>query len=147
MPEKSKLDTVSVTYPERITITTDGAEREIFMSFGLLNHLTTIVGDPARVASIPLNPELRREVLESVLAKRKPSGKLEEKIDLDDVDISIADVETLLDWVSGHVMSFFIRSLQKVAAVTQAHQTELASLVSFLDGSKGSASEKPSSGA
>ena len=132
--------------PETFQVKVNGEDREIFMSFGLLNELTTIVGDPGAVAAITMNPEMRNKVLASALAKRKPSGKIEEKVDIDDVEITIKDVESLLDWVAGHVMSFFVRSLRKVAAVNEKYEAPLKDLVSSLGGSRGSASATPSSG-
>lgn len=143
MATKAEKPTVS----DKITINVDGTDREIFMSFGLLNHLTSIVADPARVAAIPIVPEIRNEVLKAVLAIRKKSGKIETPVaDIDDIDISIQDVERILDWIAEHVMSFFVRSLNKVVATTKEHQQDLTALASFLGGSSASASETPSSG-
>jgi hypothetical protein len=131
---------------ETFDISVNGEDRSIFMSFGLLNDLTSIVGDPGAIASLTLNPDMRNGVLKSALAKRKKSGKIEEEVDIDDLDVSIKDVEALLDWVSGHVMSFFVRSLRKVAAVNEKYEAPLRDLVSSLGGSKSSASVTPSSG-
>jgi hypothetical protein len=129
--------------PSTFAVKVNGEDREIFMSFGLLNELTTVVGDPGAIASITLNPEMRNKVLESALAKRKPSGKIEEPVDMDDLDISIDEAEKLLDWVSGHVMSFFVRSLRKVAAVNEKYEAPLRDLVSSLGGLKNSPSATP----
>lgn len=127
---------------DKITVKVDDTDREIFLSFGLLNELTTIINDPARVAAISLDPELRTNVLNSVLATRRKNGKLEAPADVSDLDISIEDVEKLLEWASEHIMSFFVRSLRLVDKVSQQHQREVEGLVSSLAGSKNSASKK-----
>lgn len=132
--------------PETFTVKVNEEDRDIFMSFGLLNELTTIVGDPGAAAAITMNPDMRNKILTAALAKRKKSGKIEETVDIDDLDISINDVEALLDWVSGHVMSFFVRSLRKVAAVNAQYEAPLKDLVSSLGGSKSLVSATPSSG-
>lgn len=142
MPTKSTTEQLP-ELPETFTLKVNGEDREVFMSFGLLNELTTIVGDPGAIASLTLNPEMRNKVLAAALAKRKKSGKVEETIDIDDVDITITDMENVLDWVSGHVMSFFVRSLRKVAAVNEKYEAPLKDLVSSLVGSKTSASANP----
>ncbi len=132
--------------PATITVTVDDQSRDIFMSFGLLNELTSVIDDPQRIASIPLNNDVRNQVLSMVLADRKKSGKLIAEIDLSETDISISDVEILIDWVQGHLLDFFVRSLKRVMALTKNHEAEVASLASSLDGFKGLISSGPSSG-
>ncbi len=126
---------------DKLKVTIDGEERTLFMSFGLLNEIATLVGDPARVPAIPVDAILREEVLMAAFAKRKKSGKITEAIeDFEDLDVSIEDVEATLDWVVEHVMSFFVRSLRKVVQVTKANEEDLKDLASFLGGSAALAS-------
>ncbi|CCV12934.1 hypothetical protein MESS4_510101 [Mesorhizobium sp. STM 4661] len=125
-----------------ITIKQDDVERELFMSFGLLNELSILIGDPGQIAAVPVNPEMRRSILLACLAQRKKSGKVEKPVaDFDDLDISISDVEAILAWTMDHLMDFFVRSLKKVVQVTETHKTDLASLASSLAGSPASASK------
>ena len=131
---------------DTITIKVDGEDREIFMSFGLLNELTKIIGDPARVASVTVDPEMRDDVLNAVLSKRKTSGKIISQADIDDIDIPVEDVEILLDWASEHALSFFIRSLKKVIVMTKKHEDEMKALASSASGFSDSLSGTQSSG-
>lgn len=128
---------------ETITVNLNGEDREIFMSFGLLNELTKIVADPSRLGAINLDPELREEFLISLLSKRKKSGKIEEVVDFDDMEISIEDIEKVISWAQEHVMSFFVRSFRNIQQVTGKYQEEVTSLTSSLAGSKSSPSKKP----
>lgn len=124
-----------------LTITVDEVEREFFMSFGLLDALTRTIGDPANIGAVHSEPNLREDVLKALLAERKKSGKvITASNDVDDYDISIADIEKLLDWAVEHVMSFFVRSLQKVVNVTERHKGQMEALASSLAGSNASAS-------
>ncbi|MES0134511.1 hypothetical protein NKJ88_06045 [Mesorhizobium sp. M0016] len=119
-----------------LTIKLDEAERELFMSFGLLNELSILVGDPGRIASVPVNSDMRRDILMACLAVRKKSGKVEKPVaDFDDLDISISDVEAILTWTMDHLMDFFVRSLKKVNQVMATHKTDLDTLASSLAGS------------
>lgn len=121
---------------DKITITVDDAEREIFMPFALVNELAKMVGSPDDVPQIFVNGELRDEVLKSVLAVRKKSGKIIDPVaDLDDVELSIDDAEALLGWVAGHVMGFSVRSLQQVTDLSMKHQKDMDRLESSLGGS------------
>lgn len=122
---------------EKLEIKQDGQTRELFMSFGLLNVLTGIVGDPDRVVAIPLNRELRETVLREVLTERSKSGKPTGGTpEIDDLEISVADVEKILAWVAEHVLGFFMRALKQVSAVTEKHRPEVEGLLSSFGGSK-----------
>lgn len=127
---------------DTITIKQNDEDRELFMSFGLLNELTRIIGDPSRVTQVALDPALRDEFLTALFAKRKKSGKIEEAADIEDLDISYEDVEKALTWAQEHVMSFFVRSFRQIKAVTEKHEAEVTSLTSSLGGSKSSPSKK-----
>lgn len=128
------------------SINVDGEEREIFMSFGLLDTLCRIIGDPSNVAQVHVNFELREQVLKETLAERKKSGKLVKHVDVDELDISIEDVEDLISWASEHVLVFFIRSLSKVAEMTRKTEGPIKDLVSSFPGLSDSALSKESSG-
>ena len=106
------------------------------MPFALVNELAKMVGSPDDVPQIFVNGELRDEVLKSVLAVRKKSGKIIDPVaDLDDVELSIDDAEALLGWVAGHVMGFSVRSLQQVTDLSMKHQKDMDRLESSLGGS------------
>lgn len=136
------LGTTMSTISDKLTIKINDEERELFMSFGLLNELTKIVVDPSRVGAVNLDPELRESFLTALFAKRKKSGKVEEDIDYDDIDISVEDVESALSWAQEHVLSFFVRSFRNIQTVTEKYSEEVTSLTSSLAGSKGSVSKK-----
>lgn len=126
---------------DKITIAFEGADRDLLMSYGLLNELAKIVGSPEIAPSISIDERLREEVLGACLATRKPSGKVTKKVeDLDDLDLSIDDVERLLDWATEHVLSFFVRSLGKMVKRVEANRDVLEGLKSSLDGLEASAS-------
>ena len=136
-PAEPKLD-------PKISVKFNGEDREVFMSFGLLNSLTKVIGDPTRIPAVGVDPELREDVLSELLADRKPSGKISKPIeDIDDIEIPIEDVELLLNWASEHVMGFFLRSLNKAAELQKKHAPAMTALLSSLDGSTNSALKTP----
>jgi hypothetical protein len=125
----------------KLTITQDGKERELFMSYGLLNVLSIAVGSPELVPAMSLDDELRTEVLKAVLAERKVTGKVVQAIaDLEEIEISIDDVEAVLDWAGEHLMGFFMRRLAKSAKHVENHKSLLEGLKSSMDGLRSLAS-------
>lgn len=120
---------------QTITVNVDGEDREILMSFGLLNELTALVADPGFVPRIMTDVDLRESILISALSERSKTGKITKELeDITDVDISMVDFERVLTWVMDHVMSFFIRSTQTIVRVTKQHKDTMEALGSSLDG-------------
>lgn len=114
---------------DKLTITVDGKERELFASFGLVNALTKIVTSPDQVPFISVDSELREAVFEAVLAERSPSGKvLSSSPKLDDVEISLEDAERLLEWVERVILGFFLRSLKRTAKLSEENKEVLEGL-------------------
>ncbi|MCV0350190.1 MAG: hypothetical protein K5863_08945 [Nitratireductor sp.] len=131
---------------DRFEITQDGETREIFMSFGLQNEITTLMGDPAIAASTYFDPELREKVLLAALHERTKTGKIVSKAEeLEDFDISVSDIEALLAWEVEHAIAFFARSMDRVKKLKNQLES-LTADVSSLNGSANSPSKKPSSG-
>jgi hypothetical protein len=126
----------STTVKDKITVKVNGEDREIFMSFGLLNSVTKIVYDMQMVATMALVPELREDVLKQLLAKRTPSGKVTAAIDdIDEIDISIDDVVSLLDWTSEHLLDFFLKALDKAKSMADRNQARMTALMPSGSGS------------
>lgn len=132
---------------DKLSINYNGVEHELFMSYGLLNELAKLVGSPEVAPSISIDEHLREAVLSTCLAERKRSGKLIKSVeDIDDLDISVSDIEAILDWATEHVLSFFVRSLAKMVSRVEANKDVLEGLKSSMDGLQASHSGNPSSG-
>lgn len=113
-----------------LTVTIGGVERELFMSYGLLTKLSKELETADAVGAVPHDPEMRDNVLKIALTERTRSGKAIKEIkDLDDVEISLEDVEAVLGWVMEHLTGFFVRGLQKTKKVLD-DQKELTDLFS-----------------
>jgi hypothetical protein len=125
-----------MTITNTLTVKVNGADREIFMSFGLLNVLSRHVGGVENVGTIALDHELRDTVLTEMLSERSKAGKLLNKIDMEDVDIEVDDVLKLLEWATEHVLNFFVNSLGTAKRLADQQAEKLASLMPSPDGSK-----------
>lgn len=124
---------------DRITlkvITASGAveEREIFMSYGLLNSLVRVLGDPSRTAALDLDPDLAEQVLLLVLIPRSPTGK--PTVSFEEFELPGLDPEEaykLFDWVKEAVLSFFVKRLRKTIDAIEEKKDDLASLGSSMN--------------
>lgn len=127
-----------------ITVKLGSSEREIFMSFGLLQTLAKMVGPVTNIEVIPLimiDPEKAEEFLVEVLAERTPSGKVTSKPELLDHEISPEDVDRVIEWMVGHLLHFFIQKLMNLAKVQKSLEGAKAAAEMSSDQSKdGSAS-------
>ena len=105
----------STTPNKTITVTLNGVEREVKMSYGLLNELISMVSDIEEIAKFYVDETLRNKALVAVLSERTPAGKITAAVQMDETDIDIEDIDKLLSWVAAHVTGFFIRSLTNLA--------------------------------
>jgi hypothetical protein len=96
-----------------LTVTVDGEEREIKMTYGLQDKLITLVRDTSEIGNIFIDPEVRNNILAELLAKRGRGGKIEgERKDAEEYEISMEDIDALLSWATDVVTNFFIRALE-----------------------------------
>ncbi len=134
-PVKPKL-------PMSCFVNVDGEEREIFMSFALLNRLAFLIGNVEELPMIQLNPEMRDLFLVELLSKRTKGGKIiPPAVDVGDCDVSLDDVQLVLDFASEHVMDFTLGALEKSTTLQQKNMGRMLSLKSSVTGLGNSASK------
>lgn len=104
------------TPDKTLTIKVNNTEREIKMTYGLLDEIVGQVKDIDQIGNFFIDQDTRNKVLTAVLSDRTASGKITNKINADDVEIELEDVDAVLAWAASHVTSFFIRSLTNLAA-------------------------------
>jgi hypothetical protein len=108
---------------------------DILMSLGLLNELTGLVGDPTNIGAVDFDSDIQAQVIAACVAERTKFGKRKSELNIDELPVSVAQVEALLDWVKAHVMDYFVRRLTANAALVNRHQKSLKGLEHFLTGS------------
>jgi hypothetical protein len=128
----SKSTTTKPSAPNpRITIKVNGTERELFMSFGLLNEICRGVGDFQAAVQIPVDSQLRDYVLLAVLSERKEDGEVEKAVNLRTLDISVDQVEDLLAWVTEHATDFFLRTMERVVKQQKSNAARMKALAAL----------------
>jgi hypothetical protein len=106
------------------------------MSYGLLSELVALIKDPVNIGAVDFDDDLRESVLEAVFVPRKPSGKRTGGVDVDDLDYSVQDICSVLDWAKEHVLGFFLSRLEKTTALYKQEEDRMKGLNASLDGSK-----------
>ena len=118
-----------------IVVKINGDDREIMMTYGLLNACSRLVTNPDQIAQLAVDPDLRDNLLKVLLAKRTLSGKVEHEFVLDETEMSVDTVLELVDWASSHLLDFFLKALQRAKSLTDANKDRIDSLMSSGAGS------------
>lgn len=132
---------IQITNPDNST-----AVRELFMTYGLLNSLTSLIGDPDKVVMLETDPELVRTLITAVFIPRTPSGRI--SVNIDDYDppgMSLTEGNKVIDWVKEHVLDFFIQRMQKSMKLAKEREDQMKEIGSLLTGLAREASKTSSS--
>ena len=120
---------------EHITVTINDEEKELKMTFGLLNELSRRMGDVDALPELAVNAELRESVILACVVERDKRGKFKDaEATLYDYDLSMEDSLRLLDWVGEHVADFFLKSMSSTKALIEKRQDQFQSLMPTLPG-------------
>lgn len=100
---------------------TDGTSKKVFMSFGLINCLSQVVGGLEQLPFIYSESSLREVLITSSLSDRAPDGSIPKPEEFDEIGqkLTVAEGERLLSWIEDHLASFFIRSLQRLKVLAE----------------------------
>ena len=120
---------------DTFSIKINGKERDVKMSFGLLNILCQKVGDLDGAATIAMDQSLREGVLIELLSDRDTRGRISEEFDLFTADMNPDDVVALLDWAGEHVLDFFLKGLERAKKLQERNMPRLKALMPSQAGS------------
>lgn len=113
----------------------NGEDREIKMTFGLVNEICRLAGDIDAVPEIAYNPDLREAVLISLLSERNERGEIVGEISVFNMDADPEDVVNLLDWASEHAVDFFLKALQRAKKLVEDRKETFQALMPSSTGS------------
>lgn len=111
--------------PDKITVTVNEAPHEVFMSYGLLTELARHVPSLDMIPAIVADHDARDAFITSLLAKRSASGRIIEAVEFDNTNVSLTDIESLMDWSQEHLLNFFLRRAQKAQVQNEMIQKAL----------------------
>jgi hypothetical protein len=118
------------------SINLNGEEKDIKMSFALLNILCRSVGDIDGALLLDIDQELREAVLIELLSPRDDKGRISEPLDLMVADVTPDAVAEILSWAGDHLMDFFLAALESTKAKQEKHKARLTALMPTSPGSE-----------
>lgn len=120
--------------PNHTFITKTGAT--LFMSYGLLNRLTLMIGGPEQLESVYLDSELQMAVLCNLLGTYDAEKQTFTPAQPDSLPLSVEEIPALLGWISEHVLDFFVQSLTTAQELENRFKPRLEAFRSSPTGSK-----------
>lgn len=113
----------------------DAEPREILCTFGLLNEFVRLAPDPNTAATIDLDPDRSLLILATALVPRSATGKpLVSISELEIPQLTPDEAFKLLDWVRGHLLSFFTNRLGASLQSINERKEDLEKIGSQLTG-------------
>ena len=145
------MTTEDVKKPEdRIFITVNGKEKEVFMSGGLIRTLLPYFNDFEDFAEIFSRPEEQNQIIVEALKDRTAAGRAADKDKtIFDFEMNMDDTNKLVNWVVEHSLHFFIESVTRAKDLFVQNSgkiQDLAKLMESLTGTKDLVESKPSAG-
>lgn len=99
-----------------MTVKRGDSAHTIFMSFALLNRLTRHLGNLDELPLLSINPELQETIILEVFTVRDKSGNpTDVPSNLEEIDVSLDDMDKVLNFVGDHIANFFTRSAENAA--------------------------------
>lgn len=136
---------------DKLIVQFGGEERELFMSYGLLTRLTTLMNVQSDVSNAFGQDAITRDmVILECLIKRGKYGFLElkpdEEFSFDNYDFTVDQAEAIFNWATEHVSDFFVRRLEAGQKTMAPVLEKLQNLMPSISGTAPSASPSPSAG-
>ena len=129
--------------PDHLEVTLNGAKETLFMSYGLLNRLTTMLNGAENVPLLANDSILQEKVILEVFTKRDKKQVVYQPTDLDEFEVSLSDIGNVLDWVGAHVTDFFLQTTEKTMLQALKSKARVESLAATASGFSQSPSLKP----
>ena len=129
--------------PTHIEVHNGAQTQRLFMSFGLLNRLTLIVGGADQLPAMAGSPETQEKVLLEVFTIREKGKAPVVPESLDEIEVPLEEVAQILEWVSQHIYHFFMGQTEKAVEQAKNQQARLQALQSSAPGLVNSPSTTP----
>jgi len=117
-----------------IEVKIGGEPQEVKMTYGLLNELARVIGDIDVIPMIGIEADVRDSIIRAIFSKRDAQGKIKQEVDIFNFDIDVDDLQDLLEWVGGHVLDFFLTSLERGKINGEKQEKRLKALTSISSG-------------
>lgn len=128
-----------------LTVTFRKERRELFMSFLRLNSCLRLLGEPERLATVMIDPDMTESIMRVMLAEKAGPGEYLD-FELGEMDVPPEDVDKILIWVRDHLSYFFMKRFQQLGDQALQLGPVAEALKSSLLGSESSTSSEAAAG-
>src|SRR3954471_5995694 len=99
-------ETMEKALPDRLTVTVNNVEKEIFMSAGLLRRVVmqTLGMAGNDLTEVYLNPQGQNDLMCLLLVDRDKRGQYEKEANIEDFEMSPDDGDRLIAWATEHAL-------------------------------------------
>lgn len=105
-------------------------ERDIKMSFALLQEIMKVIPSPENIASLLIQDfYLREYVVRRVLTGNKRVVSDDDLIDLFDLEFEDEALDDLVLWVTDHILYFFTNTVEKSLNLGVRYKEKMAGLI------------------
>lgn len=114
--------------PHHLVSFGNDTQKKLFMSFGLLNQLSGLIGEIHHLHLVHADSGVRDALFAILLVERDSDGTVKKSFDPQDpnFELSIDQGESLIDWVVAHLRDFFLKRLERQLEL----QTEISQKIS-----------------
>lgn len=111
---------------------------EIRMCHGLMCDFQRVVPDAATAVDYILNDPYVRDYLvrRALTPSKKSIEKLEDLIDHEEIDLDTDEVLALIEWISEHLLYFFVKSAENLSKVADRLKPQMDPPPQSEDGSE-----------
>jgi hypothetical protein len=120
---------------DRLTVTIQGAERELFMPFAMLSELTQLCPDVDNLGALLVDPELRAKALITVLSDRDAEGKITAAFSMAGSQMTTVEVNKVLDWILESITDFFVQQVESASRLKNKYEARVLASTSSRPGS------------
>lgn len=122
--------------PNKVLVTEDGTE--LLMSYGMFQDIMRLIGANEDAVDLLINDaEVRNYVICRLFTDlKRPIETLEELINPYDIPLSPLELDSVIAWVSDHVLHFTVSTSVKTRPVLEKYQSQAASLNQLKIGSQ-----------
>lgn len=111
------------------TLTVNGEETEVVMSFAMFQEIMKVIPSPENIAHLLIQDfYLREYVLRRLLTGPKKVRSDEDMIDLFEVDADPEALDDMLLWVADHILYFFMTTAGKSVTLGEKYKAKMEAL-------------------
>lgn len=117
---------------DKITVTVNDQEVEVFMSGGLIRTLVPYYMNSTTTTEIFSEVLLQNDIIVECVRPRNKSGQVRKNYTIEDFEITPEDSNKLVAWVTEHVLYFFIDSMTSVQDFSQRNKPQIQTLMRLM---------------